>query len=208
MSEKGQAATPKQANVPHHQTTLGTIKKEMKLFRAAGGVVLFKIYKPDKDYSNNFLHVTSLGVPEMDRIGWRALAKLAHQREIGDKKRQHKSRDFGTTGGICTTRIGSEEVIAKPRETPGTNESCVVNAMVALSDYMRRADFLWILRGLRPFNCDDDDDPRNKFGNGFHEDCFIPAARIGLTNLQTPCGYHVNRMNSMLIQYQCVPTFS
>ena len=61
---------------------------------------------------------------------------------------------------------------------------------------------------MRPFNCDDSQDPRNKFAHRFHEDCCIPAARIGLTNLQNPCAYHVDEMNSSMIQYECVPTFA
>jgi hypothetical protein len=70
-------------------------------------VASFKIYQPDRDYSNHFLHVTNSGVPGIRKIGWDGLAKLAYNGAKGDKKRQHKYKDFGTTGGQCSTRAGS-----------------------------------------------------------------------------------------------------
>jgi hypothetical protein len=208
MTELGQAATPKQANVPHHQTTLATVRLAVESYRAGGGSIELKVYDADKNYSNEFLNVINLGVPEVEMIDWDALARIAYLESNGDKKRQHMYRDFGTTGNVCTTRIGSRTGVAKPRKKPGTDEKCVVDAMLALTSFTKTAVFKWLPEVMRPFNCDEPDDPRNKFCKRFHKDCCIPASRIGLTNLNNPCGYHVDEMNSSLPQYSCVPTFS
>jgi hypothetical protein len=54
--------------------------------------------------------VTNLGVPGISKLDWDgAVAKLAHNDAKRDKKRQHKYKDFGTTGRQCTTRVGSED---------------------------------------------------------------------------------------------------
>jgi hypothetical protein len=79
--------------------------------------------------------------------------------------------------------------------------------MLALSQFTKESTFLWIPNGLRPFHCDDLDDPRNQFAKRFHPDCIIPAVRVGLTNSKHPCSYHCDEMNSNLIQYQLIPTF-
>jgi hypothetical protein len=208
LNDHGQAATPKQASVPHYQTTQAQIQLEIDSFRAAGGEIEFKCYSPDRNYSNDFLNIVNLGVPEMERIDWDALARLAFKESKSDKKRQHKYKDFGTTGGQCTTRVGSESGVAEPARKPGTQDVCIVEAMLALSEYTKNAEYQWLPKGMRPFNCDDPDDPRNKFAQRFHKDCCIPASRVGLTNLENPCGYHVDEMNSSLPQYELVPTFS
>jgi hypothetical protein len=31
---------------------------------------------------------------------------------------------------------------------------------------------------------------------------------VGLTNLENPCGFHCNQLNSQILQYELVPTFS
>jgi hypothetical protein len=117
-------------------------------------------------------------------------------------------KDFGTTAGQCTTRVGSSVGVSKPRYKPGSKDSCVVEAMLVLCRYTKNASFKWMPKGMRPYNCDDLDDPRNKFAQRIHQDCFIPASRVGLTNLEQPCRYHCDEMNSKLFQYQCVPTLS
>jgi hypothetical protein len=208
MTHTGQAATPRTARVPHYQTTLLEMKAEVAAFRAKGGKIKFKIYQPDKDYSNEFLHVVNSGVEGMGAIDWDALAKLADKKEKGDKNRQRKFKDFGTTAGQCTTRVGSSVGVAKPSYKPGTKDRCVVAAMLELCRYTKNAKFKWMPEGLRPFNCDDPDDERNKFAHRFHKDCFIPAARVGLTNIDQPCRYHCDDLNSQLFQYECVPTLS
>jgi hypothetical protein len=212
MSDLGQASTPKQANVPHHQTTLAKVQLAITSFRDGGGDIDFKVYESDKNYSNEFLHVVNLGVEEIKEINWDALARIAYlasnEETEGNTKRQHMYRDFGTTGSICTTRVGSREGVSKPRKKPGTDEKCIVEGMLALSSFTRKAEYKWLSDGMRPFNCDDKDDARNKFCKRFHKDCVIPASRVGLTNMEHPCGYHVDEMNSNLPQYECVPTFS
>jgi hypothetical protein len=76
MTDKGQA------ELPSRQMSL----IELVLFEQAGGDISFKIYQPDRDYSNRFLHVTNLGVPGIFKIDWDALAKLAHKEVKGDNK--------------------------------------------------------------------------------------------------------------------------
>ena len=144
----------------------------------------------------------------MEGLDWDKLAKLAFKGDMADNKRQQKYKDFDTTGSMCTSQVGLETGVSLPRKKPGTNGACVVKAMLALSAYIQGADFLWIPKGLRLFNCDDSQDPWNKFAHWFHKDCCIPAAKIGLTNLQNPCAYHVDEMNLSMIQYECVPTFA
>jgi hypothetical protein len=85
---------------------------------------------------------------------------------------------------------------------------CIVDAMLALSEYTKTSIFKWLPTGIRPFNCDTHDDPRNHFAKRFHPDCCIPACQVGLTNLAHPCGFHVDVMNSSLLQYECLPTFT
>jgi hypothetical protein len=42
-----------------------------------------------------------------------------YQETVGDKKRQHKFKDIGTTtGGQCTTRTGSSVGVAKLGKKP------------------------------------------------------------------------------------------
>jgi hypothetical protein len=132
MMENGQAATLKTAWGLHYQTSLSEMQVEFAAFRAKGGKVGFKIYKANKDYSNNFLHVLNLGVNGLADIDWDTLAKLAEKKEKGEKKRQRKFKDFGTTAGQCTTCVGSSVGVAKPSYKPGTKESCVIEAMLAL----------------------------------------------------------------------------
>jgi hypothetical protein len=206
MTSHGQAATPKQANLPHYQTSLEHIKSQIASFRESGGQIRFQVYEPDQNYSNKFLHVTNIGLPSIAMLDWDYLARKANTQKKGDKKRQHKFRDFGTTSGQCTTRVDSEIGIGKPRKKPGTNDRGVVEAMLALSEYTRAAEFKWLPRGTRPFNCDDPNDPRNEFATRFHKDCIIPAVRVGLTNVDHPCRYHCDEMNSSLLQYEMVPT--
>jgi hypothetical protein len=197
MTDKGQAATPKMANVPHYQSSLSQIRSQVGAFlRQGGGIVSFKICQPDRDYSNHFLHVTNSGVPGILKIDWDGLAKLAHNGAKGEKKRQHKYKDFGTTGGQCTTRVGSAVGVSKANKKPGTNDACIVEAMLALSQFTKESAFLWIPDGLRPFNCDIPDDPQKKIAKRFHPDCIIQAVQVGLTNSKHPCSYHCDEMNS------------
>jgi hypothetical protein len=51
MTSTGQATTPRQASVPHYQTTQAQIEMQIESFRAAGGKIKFKIYLPTKNYS-------------------------------------------------------------------------------------------------------------------------------------------------------------
>ncbi len=104
LTKTGQASTPKTAQVPHYQPPLAEIQSEIDDYPEAGGQILFKLYEADKDYSNNFLHVINSGVDGLDGINWDALAKLANKKETGDKKRQRKYQDYGTTAGRCTSR--------------------------------------------------------------------------------------------------------
>jgi hypothetical protein len=76
MSDKGQAATPKQATVPHYQTSLSHIRSQVDSFRVSGGEIEFEIYQPDQNYSNEFLQVTNLGVPGICSIDWDDLTQL------------------------------------------------------------------------------------------------------------------------------------
>jgi hypothetical protein len=132
MTNNGQAATPKTARVPHYQTALSKMQLEVEAFRAAGGKIDIKIYGPDQDYYNDFLHVVNSGVDSMAAIDWDALAQLIDKKEKGNKNRQHKFKDFGTTTGHCTTHIGSSVGVAKPSYKPGMKDSCIVDAMLAL----------------------------------------------------------------------------
>ncbi len=118
MTSHGQGATPKQVNLPHYQTSFEHIKAQVASFRESGGVIKFQVYKPDRNYSNDFLHVTNVGLPSIAMLDWDSLARKANTSKKGDKKRQHKYRDFGTTSGQCTTRVGSEIGIGKPRKNP------------------------------------------------------------------------------------------
>jgi hypothetical protein len=156
MTQSGQAATPKQASAPHYQTLLCKIKSEIESYRALGGLVKFKIYQADKKYPNSFLHVRNTGVPEIALINWQALAEVAYKEEKGDKKRQHKFKDFRTTAGQCTTWVGLTSGVAQPAKKPGTT----TDAMLVLSEYTKSSIFKWL---IRPFNCDTHDNPRNHF---------------------------------------------
>jgi hypothetical protein len=205
---KGQAATPKQATVPHYQTSLSHLRSQVESFRVSGGEIEFVIYQLDQNCSNDFLQVTNLGVPGMRSIDWDGLAQLAHKEEKSNEKRQHKYRDFGTTGGQCTTRVGLVGGVATPSKKPGTNDNRIVEAMLVLSQYTKGADFIWLPKGMRSFNCNDRNDPRNEFGARFHPDCIIPAVRVGLMNLEHPCRFHCDEFNSTLLQYELVPTLS
>jgi hypothetical protein len=148
MSVKGQAATPKTARVPHYQCTLIDVQTKINDFLSTRGIIDFKIYRPDKDYSNDFLHAINSGVDGIAAIDWDALARLADKKETGDKNRQCKFKDFGTTPGQCTTRIGSLEGVAKPSYKPATKNSSVVKAMLALCSYTKNADFKWMPDGI------------------------------------------------------------
>jgi hypothetical protein len=81
--------------------------------------------------------VTNSSVPGISKLDWDGVAKLAHKDSKGDKKRQHKYRDFGTTGGQCTTRVGSEVGVSKPSKKLGTNDARIVEVILALSQYTR-----------------------------------------------------------------------
>ncbi len=105
MTDKGKAAIPKLANVPHYQTSLSQIRLQADSFWQAGGFISFKIYQPDRDYSNRFLHVTNSSVPGISKLDWDGVAKLAHNDAKRDKKRQHKYKDFGTTGGSALHKL-------------------------------------------------------------------------------------------------------
>jgi hypothetical protein len=154
------------------------------------------------------MHVVNLGLPQIQWVDWDRLAEITYQEKEADSKRQHKFKDMGTTGGQCTTRVGSCVGVAKPGKKPGSTDPSIVQAMVALSDFTRSAEFKWPV-GLCPFSCDDRNDPRNKFARRINRDCFIPARRIGLTNLEYPCGYHhSDELNSQLLHYECIPTFN
>jgi hypothetical protein len=87
MSDKGQASTPKQATVPHFQTSHSHLQSQVESFRVSGGEIEFLIYQPDHNYSNDFLQVMNLGVPGMRSIDWDGLAQLAHKEEKSDEKR-------------------------------------------------------------------------------------------------------------------------
>ena len=108
MTLHGQAATPKQANLPHYQASLDHINSQIACYRESGGTIRFKVYKPNRNYSNDFLHMTNTGLPSIAMLDWDSLARMANKQKKGDKKRQHKFRDFGTTSGQCTTRVGSD----------------------------------------------------------------------------------------------------
>jgi hypothetical protein len=62
--------------------------------------------------------------------------------------------------------------------------------------------------GLCPFNCNDRNDPRNKFVRRINKDCCIPAGYVGLTNMDHPCRFHCDELNFQLLQYDLVPAFS
>ena len=97
--------------------------------------------------------------------------------------------------------------VATPSKKPCTNDNRIVEAMLVLSQYTKGADFIWLPKGMRPFNCDDRNDPQNEFGAGFHPDCIIPAVRVGLTNLEHLCRLHCDKLNSALLQYKLVPRY-
>jgi hypothetical protein len=200
MGENGQACTVRTARVPHFQTPLSKMESEVASFRQAGGIIKFKSYHPNRNYSNTFLHLNNLDV--RSTIDWNALARLASKASKGGKKRQQKYKDFGTTAGQCTTRVGSIIGVAKPSFKPGTKETCIEDAMLALCCYTQHAKYKWMPKGLRPFNCDDKDDKRNKFAQRFRTDCFIPASQVGLINIKNPWAYHRDDLN------ECVPTLS
>jgi hypothetical protein len=202
MKAAEQAATPRQANVPHYQTSLANITSKIELFRPDGGIVKVLVYQPNRNYSNKFLHVTNLGVPQIQSVDWTALAKVAYESAKNDTKRQHRFKDYGTTGGQCTTRVGSSVGVSKPAKKSGTTDVCIVDAMVALSEYTKSTVFKWLPKGMHAFNSNVPDDPRNQFAKRFHKDCCIPASRVGLTNLENPCSYHVDEMNSSMLQYE------
>jgi hypothetical protein len=97
--------------------------------------------------------------------------------------------------------------VAKPSKKPGNNEVRIVEAMLD-GRYTKEAGFIWLPKEMHPFTCDSPNDPRNKSGTWFHPDCIILAVRVGLTNLGHPCQYHCDKLNSTLLQYELVPTFS
>ncbi len=108
ITEKGQATTPKQANIPHYQTSLFHIQSQVDSFWASGGHTEFKIYQPDQNYSNEFLHVTNLGIRGLWGLSWDDLAQLAYKELKGDEKRQRKFRgadknDYEPFGKYTTT---------------------------------------------------------------------------------------------------------
>jgi hypothetical protein len=78
MNDKGQAATPKTARVPHFQTSLSEIQRQVASFAARGGEIQLKIYHPDQDYSNKFLHVVNSGLPQIQSVDWERLAEIAY----------------------------------------------------------------------------------------------------------------------------------
>ncbi len=132
---------------------------EIDSLRRQGGKIDFQVYRPDQNYSNDFLHLVNHGMQDVTSIGWVALASLAQKEAKGDKKRQRKFKDFGTTAGQCTTRVGSSVGVAKPSFKPGTKDTCIVDAMLALCRYIKRARLRWLQVGTRPFNCDSPDGP-------------------------------------------------
>jgi hypothetical protein len=81
MTDKGQAATPKTARVPHYQSSLFEVQSKIDTFCAKGGVIRFTIYQPDEDYSNDFLHVINSRVEGIASINWNSLAQLANKKE-------------------------------------------------------------------------------------------------------------------------------
>jgi hypothetical protein len=54
----------------------------------------------------------------LQSLDWDKLAELTYQENVGDKKRQHKFNDVGTTGDQCTTCTGSSIGVVKPGEQP------------------------------------------------------------------------------------------
>jgi hypothetical protein len=177
MTDKGQASIVWTARIPHYQTPLSEMQHKIASFRGLGGNIEFKIYCPDQNYSNEFLHfLVNLGLQDMTAIGWDALARLASKQAKGDKKRQRKFKDFGTSAGQCTTCVESSVGVAKPSFKPGTKDAFIVNAMLALCRYTKKAKLRWIPKGLHPFNCNDPEDSPKKFAQQFHTDCFIPVA--------------------------------
>jgi hypothetical protein len=114
---------------------------------------------PNKDYLNKFMHVVNTGLQLLDSVDWDKLAKIAYQETVSNKKRQHKFKDIGTTGGQCTTCTGSSVGVAKPGKKPGLTDPSIVEAMVAQSEFTRQAKFKWMPTGVRPFNCDDQNNP-------------------------------------------------
>jgi hypothetical protein len=100
----------------------------------AGGQIKFEIYQPDLNYSKHFLHVTIWGIPGTSSTNWDDLVQLAHKEmKKGDKKGQHKYKDFEMMGGHCTTQVGSEVEAVKLSKKPGTNDVCIIEAMLVLS---------------------------------------------------------------------------
>jgi hypothetical protein len=55
-----------------------------------------------KTIPTNFCTWVNLGLQDMTAIGWDALALLTNFQAKGNKKRQHKFKDFGMTAGQCT----------------------------------------------------------------------------------------------------------
>jgi hypothetical protein len=163
MMDKGQASIVRTPREPHYQTPLSEMQREIASFRGLGGKIEFKIYRPDRHYSNKFLHLVNLGLQDMTSIGWDALTRLTNKEAKGDKKRQRKFKDFGMTAGQCTTHVGSSLGVAEPSFKPGTKDACIVNAMLALCRYTKKAKLCWIPKGLHLVNCEDPEDYRNKF---------------------------------------------
>jgi hypothetical protein len=68
MSGFGQAATPKTAHIPHLQTSLSKTKGKIDSFIASRNEILLKVYHPDQDYSNSFMHVVNSGLELLKSI--------------------------------------------------------------------------------------------------------------------------------------------
>jgi hypothetical protein len=121
------------------------------------------------------MHVVNSDLELLQSIDWDKLEELAYQETVGDKKRQHNFKDVGTTGGQCPTCTGSSVGVAKPGKKPGSTDPCIVQAMMVLSHLIRQAK-------PHPFNCDDQNNPRNKFARRIDKGCCMQPGRS--------CGSH------------------
>jgi hypothetical protein len=137
MSETGQACTVR----THFQTPLLRMRSEIANFREGGGTIRLKVYLPNKNYSNKFLHLQNVGVKHNSRIDWDALAGLAMTATTEDSNRQRQYMDFETTASQCTSRVGSTVGVSKPRIKPRTKHPSIVQAMLALCSYTNTAKY-------------------------------------------------------------------
>jgi hypothetical protein len=103
--------TPKTAHITHFQTSLSKIQGKVDSFIAVGGEILLKVYHPDQDYSNNFMHVVNSGLELLQSIDWDKVTELAYQETVGDKGRQHKFNNVGTTGVDGFILLEADETI-------------------------------------------------------------------------------------------------